>query len=62
MWHAYDGFSKRKKNMTFHDVVDHIKDYCITDLLYIWKHNSTTLTKGLVRYYLLESKVFVGIQ
>jgi len=50
MWHAYGGFSKSKKNTTFHELVDHIRDYCIGDLLYIWKHNSTTLTKGLVRY------------
>jgi len=47
---AYGGFSKSKKNTTFHELVDHIRDYCIGDLLYIWKHNSTTLTKGLVRY------------
>jgi hypothetical protein len=42
---VYGGFSKSTKNMTFHDLVDHIKDYCIGDLLYNWKHNSTTLTK-----------------
>jgi hypothetical protein len=59
---AYGGFSKSKKNMTFHDLVDHIRDCYIGDLLYISKHNSTTLTKGLVKYYLLESNVFVGIQ
>jgi hypothetical protein len=47
---AFGGFSMRKKNMTFHDLVDHIRDYCIGDLLYVWKHNSTALTKELVRY------------
>jgi hypothetical protein len=36
---VYGGFSKSKKNMTFHDLVGHIRDYYIGDLLYVWKHN-----------------------
>jgi hypothetical protein len=38
-------FSKDKKNMSFHCLLDHVSDYHIWKMLSIWKHNSTTLLK-----------------
>jgi uncharacterized Fe-S cluster-containing radical SAM superfamily protein len=33
--------------MVFHGLVDHVKVYIIGEMLYVWKHNLTTLLKKI---------------